>query len=124
MKISKELSWSEVANALAEVLEAENAALQAADFSAAAKLLPVKRAAIERMQCAQAVGPRHEIRDAAGRLDRLAQQNRNLLEDGIGIQAQVLRIIAGAIRAASNAGYGPSGQNASGFGGYTLSAKA
>jgi hypothetical protein len=124
MKLPLPPDWTDAANALAEVLEAENAALGKTDFAAAAGLLPVKRAAIERMEIALPTGPRHEIRDAAGRLDRLAQQNRKLLADGIGTQAQVLRIIAGAIRAASAAGYGPSGQAASGFGGVALSAKA
>jgi hypothetical protein len=124
MKLPLPPSWTEAAHALAEVLEAENAALRAADFAAAAGLLPVKRAAIERMDFALLIDPKHEIRDAAGRLDRLAQQNRSLLADGIGIQAQVLRIIAGAIRATSAAGYGPSGQASQGYGGYTLSAKA
>jgi len=76
------------------------------------------------MELAEPVGPKHEIRNAAGRLDRLAEQNRNLLADGIGIQGQVLRIIAGAIRAASAAGYGPGGEPAAGFGGFALSAKA
>jgi hypothetical protein len=124
MKLPLPPSWTEAANALAEVLEAENAALRAADFAAAAVLLPVKRAAIERMDFALLINPKHEIRDAAGRLDRLARQNRSLLADGIGIQAQVLGIIAGAIRATSASGYGPSGQTASAFGGYALSAKA
>jgi len=123
MKPSTETKWTDVANALAEILKAENAALRAADYAAAARLLPAKRAAIARMEAAEATGPRHEIRDAAGRLDRLAQQNRNLLADGMGIQAQVLRIIAGAIRSASAAGYGPSGLSAPGFGAYALSAK-
>jgi hypothetical protein len=124
MNVSLAPSWMDAADALAEILEAENAALRATDFAAAAGLLPGKRAAIARMEGAAATGPRHEIRDAAGRLDRLAQQNRNLLADGIGIQAQVLRIIASAIRTASAAGYGPNGLSASGFGGYALSAKA
>jgi hypothetical protein len=117
-------SWADAANALAEVLEAENDALRATDFAAAAVLLPLKRAAIERMELAEPVAPKHEIRNAAGRLDRLAEQNRNLLADGIGIQGQVLRIIASAIRAASAAGYGPSGEAVTGVGGYALSAKA
>jgi hypothetical protein len=124
MKLPLPPSWTEAAHALAEVLEAENAALRAADFAAAAVLLPVKRAAIERMDVALLIDPKQEIRDAAGRLDRLAQQNRSLLADGIGIQAQVMRIIASAVRATSAAGYGPTGQTAPGFGGYALSAKA
>lgn len=124
MKLPLAPSWTDAANALAEVLEAENAALCKTDLAAAAMLLPVKRAAIERMDIALTIGPKHEIRDAAGRLDRVARQNRKLLADGIGTQAQVLRIIASAIRSASAAGYGPSGQTASGLGGYALSAKA
>ncbi len=124
MKLPMPPIWTDAANALAEVLEAENAALRARDFAAAAVLLPVKRAALARMDVALTIGPKHEIRDAAGRLDLLAQQNRKLLADGIGIQAQVLRIIAGAVRAASAAGYGPGGESAPGVGGYALSAKA
>lgn len=124
MKLPLAPSWTDAANALADVLEAENAALSETDLAAAAMLLPVKRAAIERMEIALTIGPKHEIQDAAERLDQLARLNRTLLADGIGTQAQVLRIIAGAIHAASAAGYGPSGQAGSGFGGYALSAKA
>ena len=104
MKPHSPPGWTAAANAVSDILEAENAYLRASDFTAAAGLLPAKRAAIGRMALAPLAGAKQEIRNAAGRLDRLAEQNRSLLAHGIGIQAQVLGVIAGAIRAAASAG--------------------
>jgi hypothetical protein len=124
MKPTLPANWTEAANTLAAILEAENAALRATDFAAAADLLAAKQIAIARLELARPSGPKFEIRHVAARLEALTQQNRSLLTDGIGIQAQVLGIIAGAIRAASATGYGPTGLSGAGCGGYALSAKA
>jgi hypothetical protein len=117
-------NWTDSAHALADILEAENDALLATDFTTAASLLPAKRIALERIEFSLPSGPKPEIRRATTRLDHLAAQNRTLLQHGIGIQSQVLAIIASATRAATASAYGPAGKTHPTNRPYALSAKA
>jgi flagellar biosynthesis/type III secretory pathway chaperone len=117
-------SWMIAANELAAILEAENNALRASNFAAAIALLPAKRAAVETLESLTPDSPKAALREAVTRLDRLAAENRDLLKRSIGIQSQVLGIIAGAARVAFAFGYGKSGQSNSRGGAFTLSSKA
>lgn len=117
-------SWAFAADRLAAILEAENAALEAHDFPAAAALLAQKQAAIAAIAPPPPGIAEPALREAAARLDRLAAKNRGLLNRSLSIQSQVLGIIAGAARAASVQGYGSSGKSAIRGGAFTLSAKA
>jgi hypothetical protein len=124
MKSHTQPKWIDAANALADLLEAENNALLATDFAAATSLLPAKRAALEHIEFSLPSGSKQENRQAASRLDQLAAQNRTLLARGIGIQAQVLGIIANATRAATASGYNPKGNTSHNNAYFALSAKA
>lgn len=116
--------WTEAADALAHILQAENEALRGNDFAAAAALLPAKRSAIQAIDSLTPEGPKQALYETLVRLGSLAAENRQLLNRGIGIQSQVLGIIAGAARAASAFGYGSSGKSAMRGGAFTLSARA
>ncbi len=117
-------NWIEAANTLAGILQAENAALRALDFAAAAALLPAKRAAIQAVENRTPGCPKPALRETVQRLDLLAAENRKLLSRGIDVQSQILGIIAGAARAAAASGYGSSGKSTIRGGGFTLSSKA
>ncbi len=117
-------NWLEAANTLAGVLQAENDALRAHRFNTAMALLPAKRAAIQSVESLTPAGPKQSLNEAVHRLDGLAAENRQLLNRSIGIQSQVIGIIAGAARLATNFGYGRSGKSASRGGAFTLSSKA
>jgi hypothetical protein len=116
--------WMVAANELAGVLEAENTALRASNFTAAIALLPAKQAAVKSVESLNPDGPKEILRETVSRLDRLAAENRDLLKRSIGIQSQVLGIIAGAARVAFAFGYGSSGKSNSRGGAFTLSSKA
>jgi hypothetical protein len=117
-------NWKAAADALAGILQAENQALRATDFAAAAAFLPAKRAAIETIDSLKPAGPKQGISETIRRLEVLAAENRDLLNRSISIQSQLLGIIAGAARAASAFGYGNSGKSALRGGAFTLSARA
>ena len=117
-------NWAAAADALAGILQAENNALRATDFTAATALLPAKRAAIEAFERLTPSCPKQALSETLHRLDLLAAENRTLLNRGIGVQKRVLGIIAGAARSASVFGYGSSGKSALRGGAFTLSAKA
>ncbi len=117
-------NWTASAKVLALILECENEALRAGDFTAAAALLPAKRAAIEAMDSAKPDGPKPHLGEILRRLDILAAENRELLKRSISIQSHLLGIIAGAARAASAFGYGNSGKSGMRGGAFTLSANA
>jgi hypothetical protein len=114
----------QAADALAAILQAENTALRKIDFAAAATLLPAKRAALQAIEACKPDGPKQAVSETIHRLDRLAAENRQLLDSSIATQSQVLGIIAGAARAAFAFGYGSSGKSASRSGALTFSAKA
>lgn len=93
---------------LAEALAQENLALEALDFHAAARLFPAKQAALTdflsiRSQAGEVVAavPAHEmrsVRDLAERLDRLATENRRLLERAMTVQGRLIATLARAAR--------------------------
>ena len=79
---------SEPAAALAEVLEAENAALRALDFPGATALFEEKQRALALLGNAGA--------ESAPMLDRLrhaAEENRELLERAVLIQGRIIGIV-------------------------------
>lgn len=81
---------------LAEVLAAENAALDALDLPGAAALLTRKTRAAEAFIAACAATPRAAPPDAA-RLAHLAEENRRKLHRAITIQGRVIELIARAV---------------------------
>jgi hypothetical protein len=116
--------WPQAAEALANILLAENTALRATDFAAAAALLPAKREAARSVEQLTPAIPKRSLQAAIRRLDRLAAENRRLLEHGIAIQSQVLDIIANAAQLACVTGYGSAGKTASHIGGFAFCTKA
>lgn len=86
------------AELLADTLEAENAALAALDFPAAALLLEDKRRATRSLLAAQPgdAAHRRDAERALQRLCHLAEQNRTLLERAITAQGRVIDIVAQA----------------------------
>jgi hypothetical protein len=94
-----------IAEQLAAILAAENAALARTDLAAAAGYLPAKEAAIAALIAA---GKGCASAATASRVRELAHENRRLLAHAIAVQAEVLAIIANAIPRETN-GYG--GQN-------------
>ncbi len=97
---------------LADILTAENAALVAMDLAGAAKLLEEKQAATANLSAAQAAtlfAPAG-MREVAGRLNDLADENRRLLERAIAVQKRVLGTVARAAQTANpQPQYGPGG---------------
>lgn len=93
---------------LADALAQENLALEALDLQAAARLFPAKQAALAeflslRSQPAEAlaaVAAREGriVRDLAERLDRLAAENRRLLERAMTVQGRLIATLARAAR--------------------------
>lgn len=76
------------ASALAEVLEAENAALRALDFPRVTALLEEKRRALAMLRTMGA--PTTPVLD---RLEQTAKENRELLERAVLIQGRIIGII-------------------------------
>lgn len=81
---------------LAEVLMAENTALDAFDLPGAAALLTRKTSAAEAFIAACVAAPRATAHEGA-RLARLAEENRRKLQRAIAIQGRVIEIIARAV---------------------------
>lgn len=105
------------AEALAETLAEENAALATLDLGAAAALLERKRAAAEALARAQAeppAPPDAAERALATRLRALAEENRRLLERGLRVQARVLALVARAVPPPAAPRYGRQGAPAPG----------
>jgi hypothetical protein len=98
---------TDAAAALIEVLQAENAALEAMDLERAAALLGAKQAATAALAaapCADAA--------AVAEIRALAERNRTLLERGMAVQGRLIGMVAQAARqanAAESTGYGASG---------------
>ena len=116
-----------VVTSLADVLERENAALAAMDLPAAAAVLPAKTAALTRFAEAVASGSGPwppDAEPAAARLNRLALENRQLLERAMVAQERVIGIVAGAIASvAAPPAYGATGRLAANAGPLALSAR-
>ena len=88
------------AERLAHVLDAENAALRALDVNAALAVLDAKRAAMAELETAMRAappGPATPLRAAAIRLAEAAADNKRLLERAIGVQSDVIALLARAI---------------------------
>ena len=113
---------------LADVLARENDALRAMDFRRAVALLPEKTAAIAALTSvgtAPAGAPDPDLVSRVARLDRLAMENRQLLERAISTQKRVVGIIvqaAASVAVAPN--YGMQGQCASLSGPIAISTRA
>lgn len=109
----------EAALRLADVLQAENAALAALDLALAASMLEEKSACASALAVAQGGVPAvrtAEARAAVARLRDLAEENRRLLERGIAVQRRVIAAIARAARARASSAprYGARGIPAAG----------
>jgi hypothetical protein len=91
----------DAANALAEVLVRENAALKRLDFAAAVALGQAKEAALLGVTKGRAVLPvtqRTPTTMALGRrINELVAENRTLLERAIAVQTRVVAIVARAV---------------------------
>jgi hypothetical protein len=100
--MNKTRSLFDAALGLAEILERENAALRAVDYTTASQLADAKARALGDLMdaCWGSAGLRGrqvtEARDLARRLDELAAANRALLERAIVVQR---RVIASVVRA-------------------------
>lgn len=105
-------SLIEAAVRLADILAAENAALVAMDLAGAGRLLAEKQAATASLSAAQAAtlfAPAG-MKEAASRLNDLADENRRLLERAIAVQKRVLGTVARAAQTANpQPQYGPGG---------------
>ncbi len=100
------------ADALATILQAENAALAALDLTRAAALLPQKQRAAEAFATARPPTNQPQAIAIGRRLGPLIEENRRLLERGIAVQARVMKVIARAAArapAAKAAGYSAAG---------------
>ncbi len=94
---------------LVQILEAENAALEALNMPAAAEVLPTKTRVMESFsaahQAAMRTGVKVEAADRSTleslheRLTTLGQDNRRLLERAIGVQSNLIESIAKALPA-------------------------
>ena len=91
------------AAALAETLEAENAALAALDLPRAAGLLGEKQRAVAEFAEAE---PNPAADRMARRLRALALENKRLLERAIAVQGRVIGVVAQAAAASEKTGYG------------------
>ena len=61
MNMPGRTAWMQAADALAAILQAENAALRKVDFAAAAALLPAKRAALQAIEAGKPNGPKQAL---------------------------------------------------------------
>jgi hypothetical protein len=113
---------------LGEILELENAALTAMDLRRVTALLPMKAAVMADLGEAGERTSKQtpEMLAAAGRIDRLARDNRRLLERAIVAQQRVIGIMVGAAQAARSRepAYGASGSLATTSGPLALSTRA
>lgn len=124
---------------LADVLDAENAALLALDVPGATALLPAKERAAAALAHAlahtrpapgddgPAPGDDGPARDVAARLDEAARENRRLLERAMRVQGQVIGALARAVQQAGAQEaprYGRRGSLASAGAGRALSSRA
>jgi hypothetical protein len=103
----------ETAHRLADVLDRENLALKAMDLPRAAALLPEKTSAIAGMVASGEVPatPDPALVAIARRLERLASENRRLLERAIAAQQRLISIVVKAAAAVSVApSYGSKGR--------------
>lgn len=93
---------------LAEMLEAENAALAALDLPRAAGMLGDKQRAIANLAAVQTPpASRDAAQGMARRLETLAAENKRLLERAIAAQGRVIEVIARAAASSlAPAGYG------------------
>lgn len=82
-----------------EVLEAENAALRAADLGRAGKMLEPKQRAVAALGASVP-----KSAEVAERLRRAAEENRQLLEHAIRVQGRVVAIVAQAASRATARG--------------------
>ena len=97
-----------LAQRLADVLDRENDALRAMDLRGTVGLLPEKTAAIAELTTADDVRsgpPNPDLISVMVRVERLALENRQLLERAIGAQKRVIGII---VRAAASVTVEPS----------------
>lgn len=107
----------DAAIALADALARENEALAQGDVARASAMLSAKRRALGAFAEARKHGGGrvHERRarllaaDVGRRLDALATENRELLEQAIRVQGRVIGAITGAALRTSRAGYGADG---------------
>lgn len=99
----------EAASRLADILAAENAALEALDLAGAVALLPGKRSAAEAFIAAQSApmadNRRGDIERVSRQLQPLAEQNKALLSRAMAVQNRVIALIA---RATALPNYGAS----------------
>ncbi len=87
---------------LAWLLQEENAALEALDFTRGLQLLPAKREAAEAFSAAtRGASPGDADADALRRLRFLADENRALLVRALRVQQRVIEMVARAARAAT-----------------------
>ncbi len=100
-----------LAEALSDILAAENAALAALDMKAATALLPAKHAATAALAAAQRLSLPAPPHAAATRLRSLALENKRLLERAMTVQDRLLACIARAMPRAlpQGGGYGARG---------------
>jgi hypothetical protein len=105
-------TWLAAAEAMARVLERENAALSALDLRTAAGLLSEKERALAELAAAALPGgpPASGVADVARRLAALADSNRTLLERGLAAQERVVALIVDAARAVRRARPGEGGR--------------
>ncbi len=90
------MNHADPADALEAVLVAENTALEQNDATAAVALLDQKLAATQALST-QPVAP-----EQLARLRDLAADNRRLLERAIGVQSQIINMVARAAQSASS----------------------
>jgi hypothetical protein len=103
---------TKAATRLVDILQAENAELQAMDFKAAGRLLVAKQAATAELTAAQAgaLFAPAGLQTLAQQLNELADENRLLLERAIAVQRRVLStVVRAAQTAAPEPLYGPAG---------------
>jgi hypothetical protein len=108
--IASKVRAGDAVEALANVLERENAALQQLDLPTAVALVPEKETAIQRLSRESAGPPVPEQSGIAERLIRLTRENHALLERAIKVQARVIEIVARSYKAPPELRtYGPNG---------------
>jgi hypothetical protein len=73
-----QLTWSDAANALADIMTAENRALRRGDTKTVANLQNLKQLASREIQFAYLAGPKEEIVKAAARIDQLVLEHEKL----------------------------------------------
>ena len=92
------LTPTEAAHHLADILKRENQALKRVDYAAAVALVPAKEAALAALTRHRNVPP--ELTGIGRQLSDLAGENKTLLERAIVVQTRIVRIVANAIKPA------------------------